>query len=302
MIIRSLLRRPVAVRCLAAPAKSFAAPLARWKHTVPTLADHEQLEQHGIPGLFSSEGFKTAYIDYQKLLVNDLNDVTQGTEHENKDPKSLVIEWARDPEAAHFFNVASMAYNNHFFFSRIASQPNVTSQPSSDFVNAVKRDFGSFDTFRNDFLDHAEAMFGPGFVWLVQANDMPNRPLRILNTYIAGSPLSGAHYRRQAKDLNTENVDSFRELNPVGAFGSAAQKPRESKKALGGVDVVPLLCVNTWEHVWLKDYGIGGKRAFLEAWWDKINWNVVQEGATLTPAGGHRQFHYSGMNSFKTTL
>jgi Fe-Mn family superoxide dismutase len=133
-------------------------------------------------------------------------------------------------------------------------------------------------------------MFGPGFVWLVQTNDA-RRSLRILPTYLAGSPLSGAHYRRQTVDLTTENINS------VGAFGAAAKAAKEgrgnTKKALGGVDVVPLMCVNTWEHVWLTDYGIGGKMEYLERWFNKIDWNVVQESATLAPSG--RTFDYGGL-------
>ena len=53
---------------------------------------------------------------------------------------------------------------------------------------------------------------------------------------------------------------------------------RDKVVAPGGLEVVPLLCVNTWEHVWLRDHGVGGKREFLERWWDRINWEEVQEG------------------------
>lgn len=50
---------------------------------------------------------------------------------------------------------------------------------------------------------------------------------------------------------------------------------REQRVAPGGVDVTPVLCVNMWEHVWLYDWDIEGKRKFLEAWWDRIDWDVV---------------------------
>lgn len=137
-------------------------------------------------------------------------------------------------------------------------------------------------------------MFGPGFVWLVQSNEAgTRRPLRIVATYLAGSPLSGAHYRRQSEDLNTHNPDSYQELNSVGSFGPASKQERRDKKALGGIDVTPLLCVNTWEHVWLTDYGVRGKEKYLNDWWKKINWDIVQEAATLQAARSH-QFHPGG--------
>ncbi|RAR15871.1 fe superoxide dismutase [Stemphylium lycopersici] len=206
---------------------------------------------------------------------SETDSATPGQAFENQEPKSLVINFARDPTMAYAFNVASMAFNNHFFFRGLNTNADVESRPSSDLQLQISRDFSSMDTLRETFLATAESMFGPGFVWLVQTDNTINGSLRILPTYLAGSPLSGAHWRRQSHDLNTHNADSYQGLNKVGAFGAAAQQAQEPKKPLGGVDVVPLLCVNTWEHVWLQDYGVRGKRQFLDAWWDRINWDMA---------------------------
>jgi Fe-Mn family superoxide dismutase len=218
--------------------------------------------------------------------------IMAGTEYEGQEPKSLVLEFARDPTKAYAFNIASMAFNNHFFFRGINTNPDVQSQPSQDLTQQIRKDFSSMDTLRETFLATAEAMFGPGFVWLVQTNDSQFGSLRILPTYLAGSPLSGAHWRRQSHDLNTHNADSYQALNKVGTFGAAAKQNTGSKKPLGGVDVIPLLCVNTWEHVWLQDYGVKGKRAFLEAWWDKIDWELVRQSVNIAPRNSPRQFEF----------
>ena len=187
------------------------------------------------------------------------------------DVKSIVVNIARDPTAAYTFNVASMAYNNHFFFRGINTDPNVNSQPSDTLLPLINRNFTSLDSLRETFLLTADAMFGPGFVWLVQT-DTPGS-LQILTTYIAGSPISAAHYRRQPVDMNTENTQTY-----AGAFGDASrQRDTKPKKPLGGVDITPLLCVNTWEHVWLHDYGIKGKMNYLEKWWDKISWSTAEQ-------------------------
>lgn len=194
---------------------------------------------------------------------------------------------------AYGFNLASMAFNNHFFFRGINTNPDVQSKLPQDLTQQVNKDFSSLDTLRETFLATAEAMFGPGFVWLVQTNDTQFGSLRILPTYIAGSPLSGAHYRRQSHDLNTHNADSFQALNKVGTFGSAAKQNTGPKKPLGGVDIVPLLCVNTWEHVWLQDYGVAGKRQYLEAWWNKIDWDLVRQHANISRREtGSRKFEF----------
>ncbi|KAJ4370403.1 hypothetical protein N0V83_004921 [Neocucurbitaria cava] len=292
-IIRCLARRPSALQW-AARASSRIPSFARTLYAVPTLGNHVELQKNGVPGLLTAKGFQIAYTDYQQHMIDELNESTAGTTAENQDTKSLVIEFARDPTKAYGFNVASMAFNNHFFFRGINTNLNVQSRPSSDLEVQIKKDFSSRDTLRETFLATADAMFGPGFVWLVQTNDTQFGNLRILPTYLAGSPLSGAHYRQQPHDLNTHNADSYQALNKVGAFGAAAKQNPGPKKPLGGVDVVPLLCVNTWEHVWLHDYGVRGKRRFLEAWWDRIDWDLVGQHATLSPRQGQasRQFHF----------
>jgi Fe-Mn family superoxide dismutase len=196
---------------------------------------------------------------------------------------------------AYPFNLASMAFNNHFFFRGLNTNPNISSTPSADLTPLINRSFTSLESLQETMLLTAEAMFGPGFVWLVQTADSRDQPLKLLTTYIAGSPLPGAHNRKQSADMNTENTESY-----AGAFGaSARQKDNKAKKALGGVDVIPLLCVNTWEHVWLHDYGVGGKMNYLEKWWSKIDWAQVQQNVLSeqnqpqSAAHGFRQFYSS---------
>jgi len=62
--------------------------------------------------------------------------------------------------------------------------------------------------------------------------------------------------------------------NDDGAGGDA--------RRFGGADVVPVLCVNTWEHAWMVDWGVAGKRKFLEAWWDRIDWEQVWARCEIT--------------------
>ena len=129
-------------------------------------------------------------------------------------------------------------------------------------------------------------MFGPGFVWLVKRNSGPTlemQNLAILTTYIAGSPYAKAHFRRQVKDMNTQTTNVFNNLSfgqdvgPVGNFGPfSAYSPNLSP---GGVELEVLLGVSTWEHVWLLDHGIDGKRRYLESLWNRIDWGVVNDRA-----------------------
>lgn len=68
-------------------------------------------------------------------------------------------------------------------------------------------------------------------------------------------------------------------LQHAGFMGDYARN--EKKLAPGGVDLSILMCVSTWEHTWLRDFGVAGKRDFLEEWWKCIDWEVVEGNAGL---------------------
>lgn len=182
-------------------------------------------------------------------------------------------------------------------------------------------------------LAMAHAMFGPGFVWLVRtdqkgdtAQQFGSRKFRLLCTYLAGSPLAGAHNRAQPIDMNTQNVEAtkaaggFRGLsqeeytrqttvqNNVGAVGAHAAEAKSSganKTSFGGVHITPVLCVNTWQHAWLPDHGVEGKYSYLQKWWDMIDWNVVENlSGTNMPeqnSFGHSLGGYSSSGTFYRT-
>lgn len=201
-----------------------------------------------------------------------------GTELEDKDTKTIALMTAREPSQAPIFNYASMAHNTHFFFDGIAPEGTPLSE---GLEKELEASFSSMDTLRQEFVMTASAMFGPGFVWLVKAG--PGQ-YRLLTTYLAGSPYPGAHWRAQSADMNT-----------VGSSGTAktyfnnqvfGARKRGSELPPGGIDLQPLLCLNTWEHSWLLDWGTGvggtgGKTAYAEAWWALIDWQKVNNRAGL---------------------
>lgn len=117
-------------------------------------------------------------------------------------------------------------------------------------------------------------MFGPGFVWLGK-NLEKEGLLQIFCTYNAGSPYPAAHARRQPVDMATHDPNAARGNTYAGSMGAHAQGHQDL--APGALKVHPILCVNTWEHVWMMDYGVAGKAEFLERWWDRINWDVVYD-------------------------
>lgn len=237
------------------------------------------------------------------MMVQKLNELIAGEPIENSTAKTLALQFARDPMSASIFNHASMAHNNHFFFSTLSTSP----LPLSRVPNLEKSlvdAFGSIDTLQATMLDTAAAMFGPGFVWLVWARNVDGGGAtrrggwRILTTYLAGTPYAEAGYRQQGVDMNNQNPSSYnaylsqqqQPTNVVGTFGAYSQGGRDQAKLPpGGTSVLPVLCVNTWEHVYIYDFGLGGKRRYLSQWWDAVDWSVV-EGNAPTEAKNLMEF------------
>lgn len=50
----------------------------RTLYAVPTLANHVELQQKGVPGLLTPKGFQIAYTDYQQHMIDELNESTAG--------------------------------------------------------------------------------------------------------------------------------------------------------------------------------------------------------------------------------
>ncbi|KAF3482915.1 Fe superoxide dismutase [Arthroderma uncinatum] len=248
-------------------------------HRVPQLTHGSQFKENGVPGVLSPEGYELAWVQYQSYLVQKLNMLTGGTADENIGPGSLLIKYARQASMASLFNYASMAHNNHFYFNCLS--PTAVPVPQK-LEEAIVESCSSVESLKEEFVATANAMFGPGFVWLVKMKDTAQ--LKILATYIAGSPYPQAHFRRQPVDMATQTtgVTGGENLEAVGriasrTYGSMGPLSQQKYIAPGGADIHPILCVNTWEHVWLRDWGIGGKAAYLDAWWDKINWEEVAQ-------------------------
>ena len=141
----------------------------------------------------------------------------------------------------------------------------------------------SVAALRTTFLATAQAMFGPGHVWLVAQRDWRGAlQLMVLNTYLAGSPYPGAHFRRHHGEAPGEPAGAYR----LRLGGHQAREESRLRTGPTGIELEPLLCVSTWEHVYMWDYGPWGKMQYLERWWDRIDWRVVNSHWVGATAGG----------------
>ncbi len=88
------------------------------------------------------------------------------------------------------FNNAAQAWNHTFFFERLRPAAGAPSEPSGALKEALIRDFGSTEAFREAFTKAALGLFGSGWVWLVEKDGK----LQIMAKSNAGTPLvDGLH-------------------------------------------------------------------------------------------------------------
>ena len=62
------------------------------------------------------------------------------------------------------FNNASQAWNHIFYF--FSFSPDGGGEPDGELGHAIKEQFGSFDKFKEAFVDAGAKIFGSGWVWL----------------------------------------------------------------------------------------------------------------------------------------
>ncbi|KAL2138072.1 hypothetical protein VTI28DRAFT_7553 [Corynascus sepedonium] len=301
-MLRPRLRIPLRPR-VGTPATSTLLPLAYRARSMHALAPLEynlknEASQNGISDFLSPAAFNIAWTQYQTHLLEKLNALTAESDYESRHVKDIMLSTARDPADAPLFNYASMIHNNHFFFKHLTPKP---VEIPEVLRGHLERSFGSIETLRREMVYTAASMFGPGFVWLVKTSQ-PGLPVafKVLATYAAGSPYPAAHWRRQEVDMNTaagaatdagvEAGKSYLERTASGAGrrgGSNSAVAKKVEHAPGGTDLLPVLCINTWEHVWLWDYGFGvgapdrGKLGYAEKWWKHVNWDLVLKEANV---------------------
>jgi Fe-Mn family superoxide dismutase len=123
------------------------------------------------------------YGKHHAAYFKNLNALVEGKPEAKRPLRQLVVE----SEAA-VFNNAAQAWNHSFFFNCM-SPSGGGGQPTGDLLTAIRRDFGSFEAFKQAFSKAAATLFGSGWAWLAAGGD---GKLQILALSNAGTPLKEA--------------------------------------------------------------------------------------------------------------
>lgn len=111
--------------------------------------------------------------------VNNLNALIPGTKFEDATLEDMI----READGG-IFNNAAQIWNHTFYFQAFSPKPKAA--PEGKLLEAIVRDFGSFEAFREEFTKAAASLFGSGWAWLAVDGD---GKLQIVKESNAGNPI-----------------------------------------------------------------------------------------------------------------
>ena len=97
--------------------------------------------------------------------VNNLNALLPGSGME-----ALTLEEIVCKATGGILNNAGQILNHNLYFGQFAS-PKADNVPSGKMAEAIARDFGSFEAFKEEFQKKGATLFGSGWVWLSADKD-----------------------------------------------------------------------------------------------------------------------------------
>ena len=130
----------------------------------------------------SAETFEYHYGKHHQAYVNKLNELIKGKPEEGKTLEEII----KSSEGA-VFNNAAQVWNHSFFWNSMRAGGG--GQPVGDVGDAIKRDFGGLDGFKDEFKKAAAGRFGSGWAWLI----VENGKLRVVDTANADTPIRTGH-------------------------------------------------------------------------------------------------------------
>ncbi|AKG16968.1 superoxide dismutase [Moraxella bovoculi] len=141
---------------------------------------YDALEPH-----FDKETMEIHHSKHHQAYVNNANAALEGTEWADKSAEEVIANLDRipaDKQTAVRNNAGGHA--NHSLFWTILK---TGTELSGSLKEAIERDFGSVDAFKEEFEKAAQTRFGSGWAWLVKQGDK----LAVVSTANQDSPLMG---------------------------------------------------------------------------------------------------------------
>ena len=161
--------------------------------------------------------------------VTNLNKAIEGTEWENKTIEQILANISTLPVAVR--NNGGGHYNHSLFWNWM--KPKGGGVPSGDLGDAITRDFGSFDKFKEQLSAAGMTRFGSGWAWLIKqggklaVTSTPNQDNPMMDIAdVKGTPILGIDVWEHAYYLKYQN----RRADYLAAFWNVVNWDEAAKR------------------------------------------------------------------------
>ncbi|MFD1629710.1 superoxide dismutase [Pseudopedobacter beijingensis] len=141
-------------------------------------------EKNALNPIITAETFDYHYGKHHAAYVNNLAALVRDTALEEASVEQI-IQKGFDENNAGLFNNAAQHWNHTFFWHCLS--PEGGKKPDGKIGELINRDFGDFDSFKEQFSTTAVKLFGCGWTWLA-LNEQ--QKLEILPLKDAHTPLT----------------------------------------------------------------------------------------------------------------
>ena len=141
--------------------------------------------------------------------TNNLNAAIAGTDIEEQSIEDILANISKQSVAV---RNNGGGFFNHDLFWQVMS-PKGGGKPSGSLLAAIEKDFGSFDSFKEEFSKAAATRFGSGWAWLVKQSNgklvvssTPNQDNPLMDVAeVKGTPILGLDVWEHAYYLKFQN-------------------------------------------------------------------------------------------------
>lgn len=121
--------------------------------------------ENALEPVISKETISFHHGKHLATYVNNLNALLEGTPLAGKSLEEIVLKAEGGMQ-----NNAGQILNHNMYFSQFTAKPQ-QAVPTGKLAEAISRDFGSFDAFKEEFQKKGATLFGSGWVWLSADKD-----------------------------------------------------------------------------------------------------------------------------------
>lgn len=121
---------------------------------------------NALEPVISQETIDYHYGKHLQTYVNNLNALITGTPYATRSVEEIVTIAPEGP----VLNNAGQVLNHTLYFLQFTPNPS-QKEPEGKLAEAIRRDFGNFENFKDEMTQAGTTLFGSGWAWLAMNKD-----------------------------------------------------------------------------------------------------------------------------------